>query len=106
LIGGAFLHHPKQCPVTIEPAAGHPLTSGTTSFTETDEHYHMALDDESADVFMTATSQHGSQPAGWTRAEGQGRVAVLTPGHNVPVWLHPSFQSLLRNALNWVHQQG
>jgi len=26
---------------------------------------------------------------------------MLTPGHNVEVWLHPSFQTLLDNALRW-----
>jgi type 1 glutamine amidotransferase len=61
----------------------------------------MVLDDGEADVFMTTTSEHGTQPGGWTRLEGEGRVCVLTPGHNVEVWLHPSFQALLRNALNW-----
>ena len=101
LLGGVFTHHPKQCPVTVEPKAGHPLVAGVESFTLKDEHYHMALDDKDADVFMTTTSEHGTQPGGWTRQEGEGRVCVLTPGHNVEVWQHPSFQTLLRNTLNW-----
>ena len=99
--GGAFLNHPDQCPVTIEPQAGHALTAGVNSFTEKDEHYFVSLDDASADVFLQSRSRHGVQPAGWTRAEGKGRVCVLTPGHNVEVWLHPSFQKLLLNALCW-----
>jgi type 1 glutamine amidotransferase len=101
LIGGAFIRHPKQCPVTVEPQEGHPLTAGSTPFTCVDEHYVMELDDTQADVFLTTTSEHGSQPGGWTRTEGKGRVCVLTPGHNVEVWLHPSFQTLLHNALRW-----
>jgi type 1 glutamine amidotransferase len=101
LIGGAFLEHPKQCPVTIEPKLGHPLTAGRSSFTMVDEHYIMAFDDENADVFLTTTSEHGTQPGGWTRCEGDGRVCVLTPGHNVEVWQHPSFQTLLCNAMRW-----
>jgi type 1 glutamine amidotransferase len=52
-------------------------------------------------VFMTTSSEHGTQPAGWTRTEGEGRVCVLSPGHNAEVWLHPSFQALLRSALLW-----
>jgi type 1 glutamine amidotransferase len=101
LIGGAFLDHPKQCPVTIEPKSGHLLTAGSSSFTAVDEHYMMAFDDENADVFMTTTSEHGSQPGGWTRREGAGRVCVLTPGHNVEVWQHPSYLVLLCNAMRW-----
>ena len=101
VIGGAFVGHPPQCPVTVEPKAGHPLAAKSEPFTLKDEHYQMELDDRSADVFLTTTSEHGSQPGGWTRSVGQGRVAVLTPGHNVEVWLHPAFQSLLANALRW-----
>ena len=41
------------------------------------------------------------QPGGWARREGAGRVAVLTPGHNVEVWLHASYQALIGNALRW-----
>ena len=101
LLGGVFAYHPEQCPVTVRPHAGHPLSAGAAPFTLTDEHYFMALDDPQADVFVTTTSEHGEQTGGWTRVEGRGRVAVLTPGHNLEVWLHPSFQRLLRNSLRW-----
>jgi type 1 glutamine amidotransferase len=101
LLGGAFITHPPQCPVTVEPRPGHPLTVGSAPFTLVDEHYYMALDDAHADLFMTTTSEHGTRAGGWTRTEGAGRVCVLSPGHNVPVWIHPSFQALLRNALQW-----
>jgi len=101
LMGGAFIKHPEQCPVTVMPREGHPLTTGSTPYTLTDEHYFMALDDTQADVFLTATSEHGSQPAGWTRREGRGRVCVLTPSHHLAGWLHPSFQKLIDNTLRW-----
>lgn len=101
LLGGVFNRHPKQCPVTVEPLAGHPLTAGVTAFTVQDEHYFMDMDDPGVDLFLTASSEHGVQPAGWTRTEGKGRVAVLTPGHNVEVWLESAYQTQLRNALLW-----
>jgi type 1 glutamine amidotransferase len=101
LLGGVFTHHPEQCPVTVEPRAEHPLTVESEPFTLTDEHYFMALDDSRADVFLTTKSIHGEQPGGWRREESNGRVVVLTPGHNLEVWLHPSFQALLLNALRW-----
>lgn len=101
LMGGVFVNHPPQCPVTVEPQVEHLLTVGSAPFTVTDEHYMMALDDADADVFMITISEHGAQPGGWTRREGAGRVCMLTPGHNVEVWLHPSFQTLLNNALRW-----
>ena len=101
LIGGVFVHHPPQCPVTVTAEAGHPLAAGVQPFTLQDEHYHMAYDAKNADLFMISESEHGTQPAGWTRTPGDGRVCVLTPGHNVEVWLHPSYQTLLGNALRW-----
>ena len=101
LIGGTFVSHPPQCPVTVEPRPGHPLGAGCEPFTVLDEHYQIRLDDPQAEVFLTTVSAHGSQPGGWMRLEGAGRVCVLTPGHNVDVWLHPSYQMLLRSALHW-----
>jgi type 1 glutamine amidotransferase len=101
LLGGVFAHHPEQCPVTVSPRHGHPLSLGSDPFTLNDEHYFMAHDDPDAEVFVTTTSEYGEQPGAWKRVEGSGRVIVLTPGHNLDVWLHPSFQALLRNCLRW-----
>lgn len=101
LLGGVFVKHPPQCPVTVAALGDHPLTVGCTPFTLVDEHYHMEMNDPNVEHFLTATSDHGAQPAGWIRHEGAGRVAVLTPGHNLEIWLHPSFQALLRNCLGW-----
>lgn len=99
--GGAFLRHPPECSVTVEPKAGHPLARGLAPFTIWDEHYFVELADAQADVFLHTRSKHGIQPAGWMRTEEAGRVCVLTPGHSAKVWLHPSFQDLLLNALRW-----
>ncbi|MEM7029843.1 MAG: ThuA domain-containing protein [Chloroflexota bacterium] len=101
LMGGVFTMHPPQCPVTVEPQENHPLAAGSTPFTLVDEHYFLEVDDPAADIFLSASSEHGTQPAGWTRTEGDGRVCVLIPSHNVEIWLHPSFQVLLQNGLNW-----
>jgi type 1 glutamine amidotransferase len=101
LLGGAFIRHPPQCPVRLEPQAAHPLMAGIPPFTVLDEHYIMDLDDVAADIFLTTRSEHGAQPGGWRRTEGAGRVGVLTPGHNLEVWLHPLYQAVIRNALRW-----
>jgi uncharacterized protein len=105
LLGGVFLHHPEQCPLTMTPRLDHPLCVGSAPFTLTDEHYFMAMDDPQADVFLTTLSANGEQPGGWRRRVERGRVAVLTPGHNLNVWLHPSFQALLTNSLRWCDGQ-
>ncbi|MBI5301079.1 MAG: ThuA domain-containing protein [Chloroflexi bacterium] len=105
LIGGVFVQHPPPCSVTLEFHDGHPLANARASFTITDEHYFMDCDQTQVGLFMTATSEHGTQPAGWTRHEGDGRVCVLTPGHSVSVWLHPAFQTVMRHALQWCGKQ-
>jgi type 1 glutamine amidotransferase len=101
LIGGRFVRHPDPCSVTVEPVVGHLLTVGVEPFTVQDEHYFMAMAAAPADVFLHSRSAHGVQPAGWTRYEGDGRVCLLTPGHQLEVWLHPAYQKLLLNALSW-----
>lgn len=105
LLGGVFKYHPEQCPVMVLPKAGSLLSEGSQAFTVKDEHYFIDLDDQDANVFLTTASDHGTQPGGWSRLEGAGRVCVLTPGHNVDVWLQPGFQTLLRNAVAWCSGQ-
>ena len=101
LMGGIFVGHPPKSPVTVEMQKNHPLTVGSAPFTLKDEHYQMEMNDPNVDLFLYTTSEHGRQPAGWTRTEGKGRVCVLTPGHNLAIWHHPSYQAILRNSLNW-----
>lgn len=101
LLGGKFVHHPDPCPVTLSPLTTHPLNSGVEPFSVHDEHYFVAMEDPQAEIFLTTTSIHGEQPGAWRRREKDGRVAVITPGHNPEVWLHQGFQRLLRNALMW-----
>ena len=101
--GGAFVHHPPPCEVAVEPQPGHAITAGVdAAFPIFDEHYFAEVDVPATDVFMTTRSVHGEQPAGWTRLEGAGRVCALSPGHFKEVWLHPAYQRLLRNALQWL----
>jgi len=102
LIGGVFERHPDQCEVMLEPCT-HPLDAGVEKFAVQDEHYFMAMSGEPVSVFLHSRSENGVQPAGWTRTDvGGGRICVLTPGHNLEVWLHPEFQKLLLNGMKWV----
>jgi len=102
MMGGGFLSHPPECEVALMPNTAHPLTQASNSFVVRDEHYFMEFEGAEADVFLHSSSEHGVQPAGWTRGMDGGRVCVLTPGHNLEVWLHPEFQRILSNALHWM----
>ena len=101
LMGGVFVEHPDQCPVTYVPKENHPLTEGSAPYNLIDEHYFVELDDDDIDVFVVSESEYGSQPGSWTRTQGDGRVCVLTQSHNEEGLVHPSFQALLLNSLNW-----
>lgn len=101
LLGGAFRGHPEPCPVRIEPLVPSALATGCDAFESVDEQYAMELDDEDAEIFLVTESDHGRQPAGWSRHKGDGRVCILTPGHKADVWSHASYQRLLLNVLRW-----
>ena len=118
LLGCQFTFHPHECPVTVQPVKPHPVTEGVGMFCETDEHYRLKLLTDDADILVASYSPPQGEaskyaedpnnntpawicPAGYIRTQGKGRVCVLTPGHNLAVWLNPDFQRLLKNALCW-----
>ena len=118
LIGSRFAFHPSQTPVTVQPIKPHPVTEGVGMFCETDEHYHLEILACDADILVAAygppqgeesmyeADKYNNFPgciaaAGYVRTQGKGRVCVLTPGHNVEVWLNGEYQRLIENALRW-----
>ena len=118
LIGSKFKFHPDQTKVFVEAVKPHPITKNVQPFWETDEHYELEILADDADIIMasyapaqgspenSAESPYANapdkiNPCAYVRRQGKGRVCVLTPGHNLQVWLNPNFQQLLDNALNW-----
>ena len=65
---------------------------------------HPVVDGTPEQNVMSPAAEHGVQPGGWRRNEGKGRVCVLTPGHNLEIWQHPSYQKLLLNSIHWCSQ--
>jgi type 1 glutamine amidotransferase len=101
LVGGAFVRHPEQCAVTVEFTGDSEIGPPAEPFTVHDEHYFVQTYAGDLDVFLASRSTSGVQPAGWTRRQGSGRVCVLTPGHNLDVFLHPTYQQTILRALHW-----
>lgn len=104
LIGCRFLYHPARCATTYHVAEEeHPVMKGVEDFTVRDEHYHLDVFDESVEVFLTSSSVTGGEGiiAGYEKKCGDGGILVLTPGHNLDVWLHPQFQKMLKNAIDY-----
>ncbi len=104
LIGNSFIKHPKQCDITAYATHEHPIMKGIEPFTFRDEHYMITLyNKDELDVFMEtrSDSEAGTQPAGYSKIIGNGRLVVLTPGHNCAVLLNPTYRQVMINALEW-----
>ena len=99
LVGCEFDMHPEQCPVKYFPVGNAVFTDDISEFTEQDEHYKIDISATDIQVFLSSTSEYFDEVAGYYRNVGSGKVVVLTPGHNLPVWLHPEYQKLIANAL-------
>ena len=55
-----------------------------------------------ADIFMESVSEKGgTQPAGYTRLLGEGRLCALTPGHTLDVWENEQFMRMFTSAMEW-----
>ena len=101
LTGGRFIHHPPEHPtVTISVVGSHPITEGVSTFAHPDEHYFMEVDDGVTPLLL-AHSSLGEQSAGWCRSHGQGRVAVVVPGHTREMLEDPMLRRLVSNAVGW-----
>lgn len=103
LVGCEFMSHPDQCPVEYSVIQGVnvQITDGVNKFTEKDEHYVIDISANDIEIFLEGKSEHGNIAAGYTRLQGNGRVAVLTPGHNLTVWQNEEYKKIIKNSLNW-----
>lgn len=119
LAGCKFVWHPNMSRATVAPVKPHPVTDGVKLFSVSDEHYYMEITADDIEVLAAsyASAQgvpekyesepyfnypENIQPCVLVRAQGKGRVCVLTPGHIPEVWANVEFQRLLGNALLWV----
>ncbi|PWJ55216.1 hypothetical protein SAMN06264364_104139 [Quadrisphaera granulorum] len=87
----------------------HPITAGLADFDLVTEQYWI-LSDDLNDVLATTTTavrewepwhRPVTCPAVWTRAWGEGRVFVATPGHRVEVLQDPNVRAIVERGLLW-----
>ena len=127
LVGGQFACHPPKEPHELDPdggaannflhytvnivpeAAEHPIVAGIEDFELFTEQYWV-LSDDYIDVLATTTLRARecdpwhrpvTSPAIWTRAWGQGRIFVATPGHSPDILDHPSVRTVVERGLLW-----
>ena len=104
LVGGRYIGHGPFERFRIEVAdRNHPITEGVTDFSTADEQHTPVLYDESrVHLILESRMDNGiAVPAGWVREVGGGRVCHLASGHPVEPLLHPMYQRLMRNAVEW-----
>ncbi|MFD6418120.1 ThuA domain-containing protein [Streptomyces sp. NPDC060194] len=125
LVGGQFACHPGKAPgdrcgdgtdyflphrIEMTPAAAdHPVTAGIGDF-ELETEQYWVLTDSYCDVLATTTlaaraldpwGRPVTCPAVWTRAWGEGRIFVCTPGHSLDVLRDDTVRTLVERGLLW-----
>jgi len=87
--------------VTIDKP-GHPLAKGVSSFWTYDECYCGLDIQPGIDVFMHGVVEGEDRPLGWSHKYGKGKVANIALGHAGSSQLHPQFQKLILNSVDYV----
>jgi len=73
-----------------------------TAFTVADEQHTPSYDARKVHLLLRSRSDDGkTAAAGWAYEPGKGRLVHLAPGHTREALLHPMYQRLVVNALNW-----
>lgn len=80
----------------------HPLAEGVSRFWTYDECYCGLDIQPGIDVFMHGVVDGDDVPLGWTHGYGEGKVANIALGHAGSSQLHPEFQRLILNSVEYV----
>ena len=102
MLRGHFLHHPHEHQIVrYMPETADDVELANQPFELLDEHYFIACDEASTQVFLRSTSVDGDSIAGWRHSYGDGRVCCLTPAHLREGLANEGFLRVLGNALQW-----
>jgi type 1 glutamine amidotransferase len=103
LMGGKYTGHGPLERFRVEVVdSQHPITGGIQAFSVIDEQHTPVYDAGKVHLLLRSRSDEGKEAAaGWAYEPGPGRVCHLAPGHTREALLHPMYQLLLRNAVNW-----
>ena len=71
-------------------------------FSVADEQHTPLYDKGKVRLLLRSRSDEGREAAaGWVYEPRRGRLCHLAPGHTREALLHPTYQRLLRNAVDW-----
>lgn len=81
----------------------HPLAKGIDETFWTYDECYCGLDIQPGiDVFMHGVVEGEDKPLGWSHQYGKGKVANIALGHAGSSQLHPNFQKLILNSVEYV----
>lgn len=125
MVGGQFANHPGKNPTECVGEQSdnyvphsinitslgktHPITKDIDDFELTTEQYWV-LHDSYNDVLATTTqkvrpwdpwNREITSPAIWTRNWGQGKIFVITCGHNLEIVKNPKVEEIIKRGLLW-----
>jgi type 1 glutamine amidotransferase len=103
LVGGRYIGHGPLERFRVEVVdPDHPITRGVRGFSVADEQHTPPYDSNKVHLLLRNRSDDGKvAAAGWAYESGEGRICHLANGHTRESLLHPMYQRLLRNAVNW-----
>ena len=82
--------------------SAHPLAAGVSDFYTYDECYCGLDIQPGIDVFLGGVVDGEEKPLGWSFKYGEGKVANIALGHAGSSQLHPMFQRLILNSVDYV----
>lgn len=109
MLRGYFRYHPEQHQMVrymgVPDGAGKEGTASELApaqpFEILDEHYFVACDEASTNVFLRSASVDGESVAGWAHRYGDGKVCCFTPAHRHEGMTHDAVADTLRRILRW-----
>jgi len=103
IVGGRYVGHGPLERFRVEIVdPDHPVTRGIQPFSVADEQHTPECDSAKVHLLLRSRSDNNKvAAAGWAYEPGKGRLCHLANGHTREALLHPMYQALLRNAVNW-----
>jgi len=104
LVGGRYVGHGPLERFRVEVVyPAHPITRGIEAFSVADEQHTPTYDAAKVHLLLRNRSDDGKAvaAAGWASEPGRGRLCYLANGHTQESLLHPTYQRLMQNAVQW-----
>ena len=83
-----------------------PVTRGIKDFEVFDEAYKGYYVEPGVKVLLTTDEAASNNVIGWSKTYGKSRVVTIQSGHDVPTFENPDFRRLLKQAIEWVYEDG